>query len=253
VKNSILVLSIVLGMVFGFSGAALAGRPLCTDDAGTVGPGHVEVELGWEYAKQPNDDKENALTLSLTTGIIWDRLDLGVETPYMWLNVNEGNNVDGIGDLLVRFKLRFIDETDKFPALAVTLGGKTTTGNSKKGLGTGEVDFVANFIATKEMGRVTLHGNVGHNATGDVAEEQEFNLVNLGLAGEFSVNEQITLVSEIYAEIATEDIDEENPLDILVGATYELPIGTVLDFGVAAGLTNGSPDYRITLGMTHEF
>ncbi len=252
-KNSILLLTIIFAVVFDFSGVALAGRPLCTDDTGTVEPGRVELELGWEYAKQPNDDKENAVILNLTTGIIWDRLDLGVETPYMWLNVNEGNNVDGIGDVEVRFKLRFVDETDKFPALAVTLGGKTTTGNSEKGLGTGEVDFVANFIATKEIGRVTLHGNVGHNATGDVAEEQDFDLVNLSLAGEFSVNEQITLVSEIYAEIATQDIDEEDPVDILVGATYELPIGTVLDFGVAAGLTNGSPDYRITIGMTHEF
>ncbi len=252
-KNSILFLIVVLGVIFGFSSKALAGRPLSTDDAGTVEPGHLEVELGWEYAKQPNHDKENAVILALTTGVIWDRLDLGVETPYMWLNVKEGNDVDGIGDVEVRFKLRFVDETDKFPALAVTLGGKTTTGNSEKGLGTGEVDFVANFIATKEIGRVTLHGNVGHNATGDVAEEQEFNLVNLGLAGEFSINEQITLVGEVYAEIATEDIDEQDPVDILVGATYELPIGTVLDFGVAGGLTNGAPDYRITAGMTHEF
>lgn len=252
-KNSILVLTIVLGMTFGFSGIALAGRPLCTDDAGTVEPGHLEVELGWEYAKQPNRDKENALTLALTTGIIWHRLDLGVETPYLWLNVKEGNDVDGMGDVEVRFKLRFVDETDNFPALAVTVGGKTNTGNSEKGLGTGEADFVGNFIATKGIGRVTLHANAGYNATGDVAEEQEFDLVNLSVAGEFSLNEHITLVSEICAEIATEDIDEEDPLEILVGATYQLPIGTVLDFGVAGGLTDGAPDYKITAGITHEF
>ena len=252
-KNNLLLLTVILGVIGGFSGQALAGRPLSTDDAGTVEPKHLEVELGWEYAKQPNHDKENAIILALTTGVIWDRLDLGVETPYMWLNVKEGNDVDGIGDMEVRFKLRFVDETHNFPALAVTLGGKTTTGNGEKGLGTGEADFVGNFIATKEMGRVTLHANAGYNATGDVAEEQDFDLVNLSLAGEFSVNERLTLVSEIYAEIATQDIDEQDPLDILVGATYELPIGTVLDFGVAGGLTNGAPDYRITAGMTCEF
>jgi hypothetical protein len=51
-------------------------------------------------------------------------------------------------------------------------------------LGTGTTDFIGNFIATKCINKLTLHGNVGYNATGDLAEEETYDFVKLGLAGE---------------------------------------------------------------------
>lgn len=255
VRNSILVLVMVFGIIFSFSGIALAGRPLSTDDAGTVEPGHLEVKLGAEYAKQPNDDKEISIACALTTGVIWDRLDFGIKIPYLWLRPYNGSNEDGFGDLEAGFKLRFLDETDSFPALAVSIGVKTETGNSEKGLGSGETDVPVNFIATKGFDRITLHANAGYNFVGDVAESEgkEYDLINLSLAGEFAATEVFTIVGEVVGEIYTEDVDEDNPCEILVGATYELPFGTVLDAGAAFGLTDGSPDYKITAGLTHEF
>lgn len=252
-RNSILVVVVVFGIIFSFSNIALAGRPLSTDDAGTVEPGHLEVELGAEYAKQPNDDKEYSVAVALTTGVIWDKLCFGVELPYLWIRPDSGTNEDGLGDIEAKFKLRFLDETDSFPALAVSIGVKTETGNSEKGLGSGETDVPVNFIASKGFDRITLHANAGYNFVGDVAEEEEYDLVNLSLAGEFAATEVFTIVGEVVGEIYTEDIDEDNPCEILVGATYELPIGTVLDAGVAFGLTDGAPDYKVTAGLTHEF
>lgn len=189
----------------------------------------------------------------MKTGVIWDRLDFGIEVPYLWLRPDEGSDEDGFGDLEAGFKLRFLDETDNFPALAVSVGVKTETGDSEKGLGTGEVDYPINFIATKEFDRLTLHANAGYNFVGDVAEEEEYDLANLSLAGEYAVNEQFTLVGEVVGEIFTEDVDEDNPCEILVGVTYELPFGTVLDGAVSFGLTDGSPNYKIIAGFTHEF
>lgn len=180
---------IVLVLVIGTNSRAMAGRPLSTDDAGTVEPGHLEVEVGAEYAKQPNDDREVSLACALKTGVIWDRLDFGIEIPYLWLRPDEGSNEDGFGDLEATLKLRFLDETDNFPALAVSVGVKTETGDSEKGLGTGEVDVPVNFIATKGFDRLTLHANAGYNFVGDPEDEEEYDLVNLGLAGEFAATE----------------------------------------------------------------
>lgn len=249
-----LVLVVALGLVVGFSGRAMAGRPLSTDDAGTVEPGHLEVELGAEYLKESSDDEEGSIAGALTTGVIWNRLDFGIEVPYLWLRPDSGSNEDGFGDLQARFKLRFLDETDNFPALAVSLGVKTETGDSEKGLGTGKTDAIANFIAQKGFDRLTLFANAGYNYRGDPAEEEEYDLVNLSLAGEYACTEQFCIVGEVVGEIITEDVEgEDNPCEVLVGATYELPFGTVLDAGIAAGLTDGSPDYKITAGLTHEF
>lgn len=252
-KNNILALLVVLIILFGINGKALAGRPLSTDDAGTLEPGHIEIELGWEFVKGPSDDKENSLALALTAGIIWERLDFGVEVPYLWLDPDAGDNEDGVGDLELGFKLRFLDETDNFPALAFTSGIKTETGDSDKGLGTGEVDYVGNLIATKEIGKVTIHANVGYNYTGDLAEEEDYDLVNLSLASELAVNEQFTLVGEVSLEIATEDIDEDNPVEILIGGSYEFNSSSVLDTGVSFGLTDGAADYKVTSGLTLSF
>lgn len=246
-------MAIVLGMLFGFDGIALAGRPLSTDDAGTVAPGDIEAEVGAEYLKWLTDDKEYFVATALTIGVIWDRLDCGIEVPYLWLRPDEGNNEDGFGDLDAKLKLRFLDETDSFPALAVTIGVKTETGDSAKGLGTGKIDVPVNLIATKGFDRFTLHANAGYNAVGDPAEEQEYDLVNLSLAGEFAATERFAIVGEVAGEIYTKDVDEDNPCELLVGATYKLSFGTVLDAGVAAGLTDGAPDSKITAGLTHEF
>lgn len=193
------------------------------------------------------------MTTALNTGIIWKRLDFGIEVPYLWLRPDEEENADGFGDLEARFKFRFYDETEKIPALAVKIGVKTETGDANKDLGTGKVDFMVDFIAEKGVGRLTLYGNAGYNYRGDPAEEEEYDLVNLSVAGQFEVNEKFFLIAEISAEIATEDIDEDNPVEALLGARYKLPTETLLSAAVTAGLTDGAPDYKVTAGLTHEF
>ena len=162
---------LVVFLTVQISNIAFAGRPLTTDDVWTVEPGHAEFEAGAEYLKYSNSDKEYSVYGFLTVGIIWDRLDFGVGVPYLWLRPDGEENENGFSDLEAIAKLRFIDETENFPALAVTVGVKTDTGDEEKGLGTGKTDFIANFIATKEIGNFVLDGNVGYNYRGDPAEE----------------------------------------------------------------------------------
>ena len=252
-RKNILVLAIILGMVFGLNGIALAGRPLSTDDAGTVEPGHLEVEVGWEYAKQPNDDKENSIAVAMTTGLIWDCVDFGIEAPYLFLNPDSGDNADGFGDVEARIKWRFLKETDSFPALAATIGIKSTTGDEDKGLGSGEIDVPINFIATKGFDLLTLNANLGYNFIGEPKGEDVSDTVSYGIAAEYAFTDIFCVVGEVVGEMQTEDTDEDNPAEILVGATYELSFGTVIDAGIGFGLTDSSPDIKITAGLTHEF
>lgn len=230
-----------------------AGQPLSTDDTGTIESGHLQIEMEAEYLKESHDYKETSISTTLTTGVIWDRLDFAVGVPYLWTDPSGADNTNGFSDLETRLKLRFLDETDNIPSLAVTAGLKADTGDCDKGLGSGTTDFMGNFIATKCFGKFTMHGNVGYNKTGDLPEEIIYDFVNLGLAGEYAFTEKFVLVGEVYAELAVEDTDDENPVDVLVGGKYTLPCETVLDCGVAIGLTDGAPDYRVAIGLTHVF
>ncbi len=113
---------LVSGLALEFNNVAMAGRPLSTDDAGTVCPGHLQIEMAAEYLKESNGDKETSVPTTLTTGVIWERLDFAVGVPYLWFGPSEDDRCDGFSDLTGRFKLRFIDEGDKIPALAFTAG-----------------------------------------------------------------------------------------------------------------------------------
>ena len=243
---------IFFGIIFLSCNVAFAGRPLSTDDAGTVAPGHLEVELGTEYVKMSEREKEYALSAVFTTGLFIDRFEFCMELPFIWLDYDQRQE-DGFGDLQAVVKYRFMDEKDFLPALAITVGVKTCTGDCLKGLGTGETDFVANVIATKEFGVWTVYANIGYNYTGDPVEEAAYDFINCSFAGEYAVNGKFCLVGEIVTEFAIDDIDQDNSVEILFGAVYEIPCGMVLDFGIAFGLTDGAPDNRITIGLTHEF
>lgn len=244
----------VIGLMFGINGVVMAGRPLSTDDANTVLPGHLEVETGIDYAKQP-DDKEYSLALVLTTGVIWDRVDVGIEIPYSWLWTDTGKYADGFGDVTGTLKVRFLDETETNPALAFTVGVKTATGDENKGLGTGKIDIPLNFIATKGFHRVSVHANLGYNFIYWIAREGEAtsDRVGYGIAVECVVTDIFCVVGEVVGEIQTRDTNEDNSAEILVGSTYLLPVGSVLDGGIRFRLSGDIPDYRFTVGLTHEF
>ena len=98
---------------------------------------------------------------------------------------------------------------------------------------TGETDFVANVIATKEIGVWEVYANVGYNNTGDPAEEAAVDFINCSFAGVYAVTEQFGLVGEIVAEFAIDGADEDTSVEILFGATCEIPCGIVFDCGVA--------------------
>jgi hypothetical protein len=252
-RNNVSKIKFTAGFFLLTSSLLLAGRPLSTDDAGIVPCGHLESETGIEFLKQPNNDKETAIALALTTGFFIDKADIGIEIPYLWTEPENNTNQNGFGDLAARIKLRIFDETLYIPSFAITAGIKPETGESSKGLGSGKVDYPINVIITKELKGFSLYANAGYNFVGDIAEEREYDLINLSLAAEYSLSEKIKLAAEMVVEIFTDNIDENEPCDLLFGGTYELPNGATIDGGIAAGLTDGSPDYRFTFGITHEF
>jgi len=253
VRRIVVFVFVLLFFVSSVSPRVFAGQPLSTDDTGTVEPKHLQVEMEAEYLKDNANYKETAISTTFTTGVVWDRLDFALGVPYIWTNPSDADSENGFSDLETRLKLRFFDETDCIPSLAFTIGLKADTGDCSKGLGSGSVDFMGNFIATKCFGKFTVHGNVGYDKTGDLPEEIIYDFINLGLAGEYSLTEKFVLLCEVYAEIATENESEQNPVDVLIGCKYILPCETTLDAGVAFGLTDGAPDYRILAGFTHTF
>jgi len=227
-----------------------AARPLSTDDAGVVEERHMEIEVGYEYVKQT--DKENNLSLVLKYGI-FEKLDLGVEIPYKFIGFSESDNVDGVGDILLTAKYNFTDETDSLPAFTLSYSVKTETGDNDKSLGSGEIDYSLNGIFTKEIAKFTTHANLGYTFAGEPEGESLDDIFSYSLAVEYPINESLNIVGEITGETTFDGNFDDNPFIGLIGFNYAMNERMCFDFGLGLQISEASPDYQITTGLTFSF
>lgn len=243
-----LILFLIIALIT--SSITYAARPLSTDDAGTVEERHIEIESGFEYVKQA--DEEYNLSFVLKYGLIKNS-DLGIEIPYKFIDFIESANVGGIGDIKFTTKYRFLDEIKNLPVLALSLSIKTKTGNKEKSLGSGELDYGLNGIVTKEIGKFTTHLNLGYTFVGEPEGEEVNDIFSYGLAMEYPLNESLNIVGEVTGETTLDGDFNGNPCSGLLGLNYALSEMIAFDFGVGFEISDASPDYRIITGLTLGF
>ncbi|MDP8230400.1 MAG: transporter [Candidatus Gorgyraea atricola] len=232
--------------LMGIASFAYAARPLSTDDAGTVEKGFFEIENGFEYVKQ--DDEEYNLSFALKYGIS-ESFHIGVELPYKFINFKESEDMDGIGDLVVSSKYNFLEDEGNLPSMSLGVSIKTETGDADKGLGTSEVDYGVNGIMSKEIGRLISHLNVGYTFVGGPGKDTS----SYGLAMEYPINENLNVLGEITGETAFDGDFDDNPFSGLVGVNYAINAMVMFDLGIGFEISDASPDYTIVTGLTLGF
>lgn len=227
------------------SSPVLAARPLATDDAGTVAGQHFEAEFGY-ILDQPRGgaEKSSGLTASLKYGLL-ENLDLGAELPY------ELSPVSGLGDICLKCKYRFLEESDSLPALAVRADIKTATGDANKGLGSGQMDYGAHALVSKTWDLVSVSADIGYTLVGVPAGEQSANALFYGLSLTYAALEQIDLMAELTG--ASVSGGGESPLQAQLGANYALLEDLKIDGGVTLGLNDATSKYLATAGLTYGF
>jgi len=227
-----------------------AARPLSTDDAGVVDKGHLEMETGLEYVNQA--DKEVALSLVIKRGML-DNLDLGIEIPYKFIDFSGGSGIDGVDDIKVMTKYNFREETDSLPAVSGSFSLKTDSGNNDKSLGTGEKEYAINSIFSKSFDAFNLHFNFGYTIKEDSPGQDLRDILTYGLAIEYAVGEKLNLVGEISGENERRYDFDDNLTSGLIGVNYNISENIVCDLGFGFEISEASPDFKITTGLTVGF
>jgi hypothetical protein len=226
---------------------AFAGMPLTTDDAYTVEKGKFQLEIGFDYARQDNHDKEFGPSVTLTYGLL-ERMDVAVGTGYLFIDPTEGKNENGLGDTEVKVKYHLIDQKGWIPHFAASGTLKIPTASESKGLGSGKTDFNINTIFTWDLSkRWQLFSNLGYTFIGEHHVENEF---NYSVAAQFALTEKWALVGEIFGVNNFNGHKRDDTISSLVGTQYELGDNFVLDAGVEIGMNKAAPDYRLTAGLT---
>jgi hypothetical protein len=245
-KETFLRMFILLALLF-FTSSAFAGRPLTTDDAGTVEKGTFQLEVGLDAARQDNHDRKSSPSLTLTYGL-FERMDMGAGSSYPFLHPKESENEKGLGDTELKLKYRLFDEKGWIPAFAITGNVKIPTASDSKGLGSGETDFGINTIVTKNLSkRWVVDLNMGYTFIGEHGVNHEF---NYSAATQFILSDKWALVGEVVGVNNFNGHKSDDPFSGLLGIQYMLSDNLVWDAGVEIGMNKAAPDFRFTIGLT---
>jgi hypothetical protein len=248
IRSSLCILcTVIFSLLFLFSSPAFAARPLTTDDAYTVEKGKFQLEAGVDFARQDNHDKEFGPTMTLTYGL-FERMDMGVGSAYLFVNPAEGKNEDGFGDTALKIKYRLVDQKEWIPSFAVSGTLKIPTASESRGLGSGKTDFNINTIFTWNLTkRLQLHANLGYTFMGEHGAGNEF---NYSAAAQFTLSDKWALVGEIVGVNNFNGRKNDDPFSGLVGIQHMFSDNLVWDAGVEIGMNRAAPDFRITTGLT---
>jgi hypothetical protein len=227
--------------------AAWAGRPLETEDAGTLAPGHFELEVSGDYVRNADDDAWS-VTGVLNAGI-WPRLEARLELPVLVLERDGSRSHSGLGDAVLGAKYRFIDEQGATPAWLAAVTLRLPTGQMDGGLGAEHVDVTAIAVVGKTIGRFIANGNVGYTF---VMANRDRDVWTLAASLEYRVTPAVPVVGEAVGFLRTHR-DESSSGLIRAGVIYAIRENVRLDAVVGHGLTARSPRTTVSRGVTLGF
>lgn len=230
-------------------GTAMAGHPLGTEDAGTLGRGNFQVELNYERAHGPAGRRENSLANGYACGLA-SNLDLALTVAYLRDRPEAGaESVRGFGDTELSLKAALSEGKGSFPAIGAKAAVSLPTGDHEKGLGSGRAGAAFALIAGWEAGKVLLHANAGGTVSGrPIGSPDRDDFVRASFAAEFPILDSWTAVAEYLWE---KPVGASNPpaSELTLGGKLALPGAVSLDAGIRWGLSGDAPDVSFLAGI----
>lgn len=168
---------------------------------------------------------------------------------------NAGQKVTtaGLGDIILKGRYYAVEENEYLPLIAVTGRMKLPTASASQGLGTGAFDYGFGVELSKMLGEkwiAFLDG--GYNIIGDPdgINFQNQHWYDVG-AGYYFTRD--VLVSAYYEEYRSILRGFVNARDVFLAANYTVSAAWRFSGGVALGLSDGAPDFALTVGTSYRF
>ena len=275
-------LSLVVATVVAFPGVTFAYSllPLTTEEAQTLPNNVIEATLGMNYfhnLRYPPFTPPSIITSETLMSLPLVAFRVGVgdwaefQASYEMLYLNETavdgttNNQYGGGDARIGAKLWFLREGNLWPALGLRIVTKLPNARRSDGLGTDDTDFGAAALASKTIGPLTVHINLGilllgnsgpifGNSFGAGGQDDlvsyAIGIASKPLAATADGRTTLRLLGECAGQTASRFDNELS--DIRVGLQMQHGRGTVY-LGVSTGLVSGSEQVGVNAGFTYTF
>jgi len=191
----------LLALLLFAAGTAFASQPLETETARPLPQGVFKIELTGEF-QTAHEGTERAFPLVFEYGLT-PRTEIAVE-PVLGTSVNPktGLAASGFGDIEVTLTHLLFPEEGGMPAFAVAGEVKLPTAGNRQ-IGTGKTDGTLWAIASKRLGRLDLHGNLGYTVIGKPAGTHLKNIIDYAIAEEFHLSPQYDIVGELIGNTSS--------------------------------------------------
>ena len=257
-----------LGIIVFASISAYAQLPFYTDDADTTPKGKFHLELSnehdWLQKSSLPGERQNTTVLTVNYGLT-NRIELDVNGPYIKIFNTQASllgSPSGIGDTQFGVKVRLRDEREgsKLPAAAVVFYAEAPTGNTRKQLGSGLVDYWLYGVLQKSLTKRTtarLNGGIlfaGNSSTGLIGIETTRGQVftaNGSLVRNFTP--RLHLGAELFGGVTNNFNLSRGQLEAQFGGGYALTERFEFTFGVVAGRFPASPRAGVQVGFAYDF
>ncbi|HXE76272.1 MAG TPA: hypothetical protein VNN18_11660 [Candidatus Xenobia bacterium] len=263
-------------LLLGLAPAASAQqRPLTTEEVETTRSGDAYLQFGFDFLQDvrfPLSGLRGDLT---RVGVSDLRIGVGraAEVQIQWtihqfLSVSEqtpavivpklkdgGMSASDVGDVTVAAKFRFLEETDRRPAIGIRFGFETPTTNEVRGIGLNTTNIFFTVLAQKHFGTLNVWGHLGVGilqAPGTTFTQND--VVLYGLAALYPVHPRLNLVGEVAGrwsprEITPSLIGTESRSQARAGIQL-FAGGLRWDAAAIFGLTKHDADTGFTLGVS---
>lgn len=185
------------GLLFGLLPrlvAAQGGPPLLTDDPGTPGAGRSEFNLAFTVEKSKGETLYGAPLFDFNFGV-GERIQLKAELPWLIEAESPGGTTSGVGNLLLGFKYRFLDENPSGVDVSVypQFDFNTSAHARRSGLVPEGMELLLPAEAAKDLGWFAVNVEVGYLLREEFEEEWMW-----GLALSRHVTDGIELLGEVH-------------------------------------------------------
>jgi hypothetical protein len=223
---------------------AWGGRPLDTEDTGTVSPGRVEIELSGSYASGDAETR-GGLVAVLSAGLA-PALEVKVEPQLLQVVDVDGEPLhSGLGDTLLGAKYRLLDQGESPVAALAAVSVRLPTGDADRGLGTDHVHAGGLAALSRSIGRTTLTWNGGYTF---VTRDRDLEAWLLAGSVEHALTETWMPVAEVVASVAAREAGDT--VVLRAGMVHAITSKVSLDAAVGFRLTGPAPDVTATAGVT---
>ncbi|HUI93495.1 MAG TPA: transporter [Chitinivibrionales bacterium] len=184
----------ILAAVFAASQKSFAGPPFVTDDPEPVDFLHWEVYVGSQIEENAYGIQGTLPHVEVNFGA-FPGGQLHIIAPYLIVNPSGGGLRNGIGDIELGVKYRFIKEYPWFPQVGTFPHLLVPTGDTARGTGTGRYQIFVPLWLQKSFGAFTTYGGGGMWFSPSYSQ---FNYWSLGWEAQYDITKMFTLGAELF-------------------------------------------------------